>query len=91
MYSPEEQLEIQKKLTKFIQDPDWSYIEELIMNYVLDAVAVNNIPNNLSNDQIASEVRARQMLFSRFTQFLNETGLVKQEKTDELKKPISFK
>lgn len=91
MYSPEEQLEIQKKLKKFIQDKDWAYVEELILSYVIDAVSINNIPSNLSNDQIASEVRGRQLLFQRFTQFLNETGLVKQEKTDELKKQVSFK
>lgn len=90
MYTTEQKLEIDRKLKKFIQDPDWSYIEDLILSYLAELVHVNTLPIGLTNDQIATEVRGRQLLFKQFSSFLNETGLVKEQKTSQIIKPINW-
>lgn len=79
--------QLDNKLKKFIQDPDWVYIEELFIAYMIDLVDLNSIPEGLSNDQIASEVRGRKILASRLSQFLNETGVIKADKVSRILTP----
>lgn len=79
--------QLDNKLKKFIQDPDWVYIEELFLAYMVDLVDLNSIPEGLSNDQIASEVRGRKILASRLGQFLNETNVIKADKVSKILTP----
>ena len=85
--------QLDNKLKKFIQDPDWKYIEELFLAYMIDLVDLNNIPEGLNNDQIASEVRGRKLIASRLGQFLNETNVIREDKVSRILTPnkTSFK
>ena len=86
--------QLDQKLKKFITDPDWKYIEDLFMSYVLDLINMGNIDpkGTMSNDQIASEVRGRKLLSASLAQFLNETKLIREQKTESiLIKPTSFR
>lgn len=91
MISQEKQAEIDKKLKKFIYDPDWAYVEDLILQYVIGLYDLRSVNKGLNNDQLAAEVRGREILGQNLVQFLNETKLIKEEKTSTIIKPPSFK
>jgi hypothetical protein len=66
-----------KKLNeKFFTDPDWREMEELIMEYLEPFRSVLDVPSSLTNDQIATEVRGRQMMIRQLDKFLADTKMI---------------
>ncbi len=73
---------------RFFTDPMWGDMEELLMEYLLPFKSVENIAKGLSNDQIATEVRGRQLMVEQLERFLSDTKIIKQR----LDRPLnSFK
>lgn len=67
-----------KKLTeKFFTDPDWSMMEELLRSYIDPLQFVNTIDAGMSNDEIATEVRGRQLAYKGLDDFLTQSGVLK--------------
>ena len=64
---------------KFFTDPDWSMMEELLLSYIEPFRSVLDIPSNLSNDQIATEVRGRQKMIEQIERFLVDTKVVREK------------
>lgn len=62
---------------KFFTDPDWKMMEELILSYIDPFRSVSEIPQNLSNDQIATEVRGRQKMIEQMDKFLSDCGVIR--------------
>lgn len=71
-------VDIQKLKDKFFTDPDWSMMEELIRGYITPLESSLNIDPNWSNDQIATEVRGRQLAYKSLDDFLTQSGVLKQ-------------
>lgn len=69
--------EIKNKLDKFVSDPEWHLVEDILMSYIDPLKSVSSIDTKLSNDQIASEVRGRQIAIDGLTKFLNDMKIVK--------------
>lgn len=80
-----------KKLKKFVNDPDWAIVEELIKGYIQQWQSVLTVNPERSNDEIAADVRGRQIAMQSMTQFLNEIGVVKEQSVEKLIKPTTFK
>ena len=68
--------DLKKLRDKFFTDPDWSEMEELIEEYLAPMRDTENIPDNLSNDQIASEVRGRKLIIRSLDKFLADSGII---------------
>lgn len=65
-----------QKLKKFTQDPDWNLMEELVNNYLAPLTEIGTIDITKSNDEIATEVRGRQIAIDGLTKFLNEAKII---------------
>lgn len=78
-----------KKLTEhFFSDPMWPEVEEMLMEYLEPFRDVENINTQASNDEIATEVRGRQLMVKQLEKFLGDTGVLRSR----LNKPLqSFK
>ena len=73
---------------RFFTDPMWGDMESLLLEYLEPFRSVENIKSNLSNDEIATEVRGRQLMVEQLEKFLTDTRIIKQR----ISKPLnSFK
>ena len=81
-------IDIQKLKDKFFTDPDWAMMEELIRSYTTPLESSLNIDVTLSNDQIATEVRGRQLAVKSLEEFLTQSGVLKPRIISE---PVTFK
>lgn len=61
----------------FFQDPSWHLVEELIRSYLNPLESCLNIRADMSNDEIASEVRGRQIAYESLEKFLVDSGILK--------------
>ena len=71
--------DLRKLNEKFFTDPDWPELENVIKEYLAPFKDVMNIKSDLSNDEIASEVRGRQMMIEQLERFLSDTGVVRSK------------
>lgn len=70
-------IDLQKLKEKFFSDPDWKMMEELIHSHIDPMESSLNIDPTWSNDQIATEVRGRQLAYKGMTDFLEGAGVLK--------------
>lgn len=68
--------EILLKLRKFTQDPDFHLLEEMLMGHLEPLRDINSVDSSLTNDQIASEVRGRQLTIKSLEGFLKDVGII---------------
>lgn len=73
-------VDLQKLKDKFFTDPDWAMMEELIRSYIDPLASSLNINPKMSNDEIATEVRGRQLAYQTLEQFLSQSGVLKPRK-----------
>ena len=69
--------DLTKLKDKFFTDPDWRLMEELIREYIEPLSSSLNIDIKLSNDQIATEVRGRQLAYESLNSFLEQTQVLR--------------
>lgn len=78
-------IDIPKLKEKFFSDPDWRDMEELIRSYIDPMQSSMNIETvGKSNDEIATEVRGRQLAYKGLNDFLEGAGILKPRITNEL-------
>ncbi len=70
----------------FFQDPSWHLVEDLIREYITPLQSCLNIRPDMSNDEIASEVRGRQIAYETLEKFLTDSGIL----TRPITKPTTF-
>lgn len=75
--------DLQKLRDKFFNDPDWREMEELINDYLEPFRDISNIPSNKTNDEIATEVRGRQLMTQQLDKFLRDCGVMSGRITRE--------
>jgi len=76
------------KLDKFFKDPDWILVENMIQKYLEPLGEISRIDTKRSNDEIATELKARQMVIEELEKFLRDSRLLGKTINN---KPISFK
>ena len=69
--------DLKKLKDKFFTDPDWRLMEELIREYIDPLQSVATISSSMSNDEIATEVRGRQIAYSSLNEFLEQTNVLR--------------
>lgn len=69
-------VDLKKLNEKFFTDPDWAMMEELILSYIDPLKSVETINAKMSNDQIATEVRGRQISYDALYRFLQDAKVV---------------
>jgi len=62
---------------KFFSDPDWRQMEELLNEYLEPMRSVLNIPDDLTNDQLATEVRGRKLTIEKLEKFLSDSHIIR--------------
>lgn len=77
-----------QKLRKFTQDPDFVLISDMLNEQLQPLRDVMNIDTTRSNDEIASEIRGRQISINSLSNFLRDTKLVNEK---IIKSNASFK
>jgi hypothetical protein len=70
--------ELRTKLNKFFQDPDWALVVGLMNDHLEPLKDVMSIDVRKSNDEIASEVRGRQLTINGLSGFLRDAGVMTQ-------------
>ncbi len=81
-------VDLKKLKDKFFTDPDWREMEELIREYIEPLASSLNINPEMSNDQIATEVRGRQLAYKGLNDFLEQTGVLRPRPINQ---PTTFK
>lgn len=82
-------VDLKKLNEKFFTDPDWKEMEELILSYIDPFRSVTSvITKDMTNDEIATEVRGRQLMVERLDTFLEDSKIVKSRINRE---PVSYK
>ncbi len=80
-------VDLKKLNEKFFTDPDWAMMEELILQYIDPLKSVITIDSKMSNDEIATEVRGRQIAYDSLDRFLKDSKVV----TRKIATPTTFK
>ncbi len=75
--------EIRVLKEKFFTDPSWPLMEKLIRSYIDPLQSCLNIRPDTSNDEIASEVRGRQIAYDALNKFLVDAGIMKPRITNQ--------
>lgn len=73
---------------KFFNDPDWAIVEEMISEYIEPLKDISTVDIKKSNDEIATEVRGRQITINQLNKFLLDSRIVGQNINN---KPTTFK
>ncbi len=81
-------IDLKKLKDKFFTDPDWKEMEELIRSYIDPLESCLDINPQWSSDQIATEVRGRQLMYKGLNDFLEQTGVLRPR---IINKPTTFK
>ncbi len=71
----------------FLSDPSWHLVEELIRSYIDPLQSCLSIRADMSNDEIATEVRGRQIAYQALDKFLVDAGIAKPRINS---KPVGF-
>lgn len=70
-------VDLEKLKAKFFTDPDWVMMEELIREYIEPLESVSEINTKVSNDELATEVRGRQIAYKALNDFLEQSKILK--------------
>lgn len=61
---------------KFFNDPEWSEIEKLLMDYVNPLMDINDLSDSLPAAEYKAEIIARKRLYENLLKFFAQTGMV---------------
>ena len=73
-----EKQELNAKLNKFFQDPDWILVEEMINDYIDPLRDVSTIDTNRPADAVMAEVAGRKLTVEKLTTFLRDARIIGQ-------------
>jgi hypothetical protein len=68
--------DIEKIYTKFVSDPDWVLVEELLLNYMKPLTETENIDTSMPAEHVKAELIARNLLKSAVDKFLDQTKII---------------
>jgi len=72
---------------KFFSDPDWSKVEDLILNYITPLVDMNTIDMTQPAEHVKAELVGRVLAYNKLIDFLNDSKLV-QRKMEKIVNPF---
>lgn len=61
---------------KFFSDPDWSKVEQMIMDFINPLIEMSDIDTTQPAEHVKAEIVGRQKLYKQMTDFLSQTKLV---------------
>lgn len=80
---------IEKLKQKFFNDPDWVEVEKLLMGFINPLIEMDDVDDTQPAEHVKAEIIGRKKLYKQITQFLEQTGMVKDSST--FKKQDSFR
>lgn len=70
----------QKRISeKFFNDPDWALVEQMIVQYLEPLTGVDSVDTKRTNDEIATDVRARQLAIENLGKFLKDCRILRKQ------------
>ena len=67
---------------EFFTHPNWGSVIELLNFYLEDLDGIDNVDTNKTNDEIATEVKAKQITKERLQNFIDDTLTLQKIKGD---------
>lgn len=64
------------KIQKFVLDPDWVLIEQMLLEYMEPLEKITSIDTKRTNDEIATDVKARQIVSEQLGKFLRDSRIL---------------
>lgn len=68
-----------QKIKKFVQDPDWIIIEELLRNYIEPLKDIEKIDLSDTATNVKAEIKVRKQVYHNLDLFLKELGMFKKD------------
>lgn len=75
---------------RFLQDPDWHQVEELVMEFLQPLLDLSTIDKTQPAEHVKAELIARAMSYEALIGFVRSSGIVRENKLPE-NKPNIFK
>lgn len=70
--------DLQRIHQKFLSDPDWRIVEELLNQFLEPLKSIDSIDTKgKTSDEVFAELRGRQLTSDALRNFLSETNLIK--------------
>jgi len=76
--------DLKKIYDKFITDPDWKIVEELILQFVEPLKSIDSIETQgKTADEVFAQLKGQQVAYEKLTSFLAETKLIETAVTNK--------
>ncbi len=73
---------------RFLQDPEWYQIEELVLEFINPLRDTSTIDTTQPAEHVKAEVIARELSYEALIGFVRSSGMVRSEKLTENKENI---
>lgn len=79
--------DLQRIQEKFVSDPDWKIVEELLNQFIEPLKSIDSIDTEgKTSDEVFAELKGNQTTYRVLSDFLNETKLLKNAVTKQTEK-----
>lgn len=72
---------------KFFSDPDWSKVEDLILDYIEPLIDMSTVDTTQPAEHVKAELIGRTLAYNKLIDFLNDSKLINR-KLDKVKNPF---
>lgn len=73
---------------RFLQDPDWYQVEELVLEFINPLLDLTTIDKSQPAEHIKAEVIGREMSYNALIGFTRSSGIIRSDKLPENKENI---
>ncbi len=64
---------------RFLQDPDWYQVEELVLEFINPLLDLTTIDNKQPAEHVKAEVIARKMSYDALIGFTRNSGMIREK------------
>jgi len=65
---------------RFLQDPEWYQVEELVLEFINPLLDLTTIDNKQPAEHVKAEVIARKLSYDALIGFTRESGMIRSDK-----------
>ncbi len=73
---------------RFLQDPEWYKMEELILSHIKPLLDITTIDTNQPAEHVKAEIIGRNLHYNALAAFLRSSGIIRENKLSENKENI---
>lgn len=73
---------------KFFSDPDWSKVENIILDYIEPLTDMSTVDTNQTAETVKAEIIGRSLAYKSLYKFLQDSQIVSSPRLKTLKNPF---